>query len=209
MRFIFFFISLMLPAAILDGEISKLNDPLNDVNGKTALFIGDSHTCSHECGWQKLLCDSTGMRMYNVSQVGISTDQMFRNLKSTLIKDYQFDWVFIYGGANDAAGSSDLNLVMTNIKNMVKYAESKKAHVKVLTGFDPIKTIKPKNGFLYYPQRYADLQKMIIDQLPSNCVDTRVVVRTDCGDWMCHMNPSGHRKIAHAVIKGASLLNHK
>jgi lysophospholipase L1-like esterase len=208
-RFIFLFLSFLFPSAILDGEIAKLNNPLNDVNGKTVLFIGDSHTCSHEWGWQKLVCDSTGMRMNNVSQVGISTDQMLRNLKSSLVKDYQFDWVFIYGGANDAAGRADLNVVMSNIISMVKYAESKKAHVKVLTGFDPIKTIRPKNGFLYYPQRYADLQKMIIEQLPNNYLDTRVVVRTDCGDWMCHMNQSGHKKIAHAVINGASLLNHK
>jgi len=32
-------------------------------------------------------------------------------------------------------------------------------------------------------------------------IDTRVVVRTDCGDWTCHMHPSGHKKVAEAVIK--------
>ena len=32
-------------------------------------------------------------------------------------------------------------------------------------------------------------------------INTRVVVRTDCGDWTCHMHPSGHKKVAEAVIK--------
>ena len=31
-------------------------------------------------------------------------------------------------------------------------------------------------------------------------IDTRVVSRSDCGDWTCHMKPSGHKKIANVVI---------
>lgn len=36
-------------------------------------------------------------------------------------------------------------------------------------------------------------------------VDTRVVDRSDCGDGLCHMNQSGHRKIAEKIIKDLEL----
>ena len=34
---------------------------VNDVRGKKALFIGDSHTANHGYGWQVQLCKATGL----------------------------------------------------------------------------------------------------------------------------------------------------
>ena len=36
-------------------------------------------------------------------------------------------------------------------------------------------------------------------------VDTRVDDRSDCGDGLCHMNQSGHRKIGEKIIKDLEL----
>jgi hypothetical protein len=36
-------------------------------------------------------------------------------------------------------------------------------------------------------------------------VDTRVISRVDCGDGLCHMNQSGHKKIAEKIIKDLAL----
>jgi len=36
-------------------------------------------------------------------------------------------------------------------------------------------------------------------------IDTRVVDRRDCWDNLCHMAPSGHKKIAEKIIKDLAL----
>jgi hypothetical protein len=32
-------------------------------------------------------------------------------------------------------------------------------------------------------------------------INTRVITKSDCWDGLCHMTPSGHKKIGNCVIK--------
>jgi hypothetical protein len=45
-------------------------DATINVQDNVALFIGDSHTANQQNGWQKVLCDKTGMICNNASVGG-------------------------------------------------------------------------------------------------------------------------------------------
>ena len=79
-------------------------DTAINVNGKTALFIGDSHTSNHNNGWQTIVCNKTGMKMKNVSVSGKTTYWMLEMGVYTIKPN--INYCFIYGGANDMYTSS-------------------------------------------------------------------------------------------------------
>ena len=71
-------------------------DTTINVDGKTALFIGDSHTCNKNSGWQLLVCRETGMKMINPSVSGKTTYWML-NMAVYKMTD-NIDYCFVYGG---------------------------------------------------------------------------------------------------------------
>ena len=174
-------------------------DTVNDIRGKKALFIGDSHTANHGYGWQVQLCRATGLIPNNISVGGKTTSWMLTQAQMYVTSNY--DYCFIYGGANDMFNSHiSASNAFNNIQYMVNICKYKGVKPIVLTGFDYVVCTRTTNKA--YPGKGAELQRMLLGQLQSaTVVDTRVVYRSDCGDELCHMNYSGHQKMAQAVIK--------
>jgi lysophospholipase L1-like esterase len=67
------------------------------------LFIGDSHTANHGYGWQVQLCQATGLIQNNISVGGKTTGWMLTQANLNVNPNY--DYCFIYGGANDMYNS--------------------------------------------------------------------------------------------------------
>ena len=175
-------------------------DTVIDVNGKRALFIGDSHTANHNFGWQVILCEKTGMKINNTAVIGKHLPWMVSIAKQTISPYY--DYCFIYGGANDIHGNRNPYSVVKDIQKIVDMCTMNGVNAIVLTGFNAEECVKPINGQEFYPKAYTRYQKILMDSIvDATVVDTRVVVRTDCGDWTCHMQPTGHKKVANEVIK--------
>lgn len=174
-------------------------DTVNDIRGKRALFIGDSHTANHGYGWQVQLCQATGLIQNNISVGGKTTSWMLQQAQMYVTSNY--DYCFIYGGANDMYNSHiSAATAFNNIQYMVNICKYKGVKPIVLTGFDYSVCTRTENRM--YPVKGAELQRMLLGQLQNaTVVDTRVVYRSDCGDALCHMNYSGHQKMAQAVIK--------
>ena len=173
-------------------------DTICDVKDKTALFIGDSHTSNHSVGWQIILCKKTKLRMNNISVGGKTTGWMLEQARLNLSPNY--DYCFIYGGANDMYSSSiTIKQAVKNIKQIVKLCKIHNVNPVILTGFDPIKCTRTSN--MNYGPKYAKFQQTLLDSFGSMVVDTRVIDRSACWDNLCHMNPEGHKKIANQVIK--------
>jgi hypothetical protein len=182
-------------------KTSPLNvDTVIDVNGKKSLFIGDSHTANHDFGWQVILCQKTGMKMTNTAVIGRHLPWMVSVARQTISPYY--DYCFIYGGANDIHGNRNPYSVVKDVQKIVEMCTMNGVEAIVLTGFNAEECVRPIKGQEFYPRAYTRYQKILMDSIvDATVVDTRVVVRTDCGDWTCHMQPTGHRKVANAVIK--------
>ena len=213
---ILFFASLILGWAIAETH-PKLSDPMAlgeatikaqqivtpttlNVQNKVALFIGDSHTSNHKQGWQKRLCDSVGFKMINASVGGKTTYWMIEQAVYKITD--KVDYCFIYGGANDMYNSHITpQEAVDNIKAIAKLCQHRAIKCIVLTGFDPVKCTRTPNKS--YAGKYAKFQNLLLTQYMEGAqvVDTRVVDRRDCWDELCHMAPSGHKKIAEKVIK--------
>jgi hypothetical protein len=178
--------------------ITKPQDTIVSVRGKKALFIGDSHTANHNYGWQIQVCQATGLVQNNISVGGKTTSWMLQQANMYLTPNY--DYCFIYGGANDMYNSHiSAGMAFNNIQAIVNMCNYKGVKAVVLTGFDYSVCTRTDNRM--YPVKGAELQRMLLTQLRgAQVVDTRVVYRGDCGDALCHMSYSGHQKTAKAVI---------
>jgi len=179
----------------------KLIDTVVSVKGKTVLFIGDSHT-SYSNGWQDRLCRRTGMTYLNTAVGGKQTSWMVEEARQK-VTGY-FDYCFIYGGANDMAGNRSPMKSVKNIQTIVNLCNKAQVKPIVVTGFDPVTCIDVRGRDVYrgYPQRYARFQQLLVDSIKgATVVKTHYISRTDCGDFICHMAASGHRKMADSIIK--------
>jgi hypothetical protein len=177
-------------------------DTVVSVRGKKALFIGDSHT-AFVYGWQDQVCKKTGMTYLNTSVGGKQTYWMLETARMNMSSNY--DYCFIYGGANDMAGNRPPIRSVKNIQRIVDLCNIHGVKAVVITGFDPITCVNVAGRDQYkgYPQRYARFQQMLIDSITgAQVIKTHCISRTDCGDFLCHMTASGHRKMAEAVILG-------
>ena len=175
-------------------------DTVVDVKGKNVLFIGDSHTAA-DYGWQHQLCKKTQMKYLNTAVGGKQTVWMLEVAKLNINSGY--DYCFIYGGANDMAGNRPPIKSVKNIQKIVNMCLAKQVTPIVLTGFDPVICISVAGRDIYkgYPQRYAKFQQMLIDSIKGATVlKTHCISRTDCGDFLCHMTASGHRKMTSFII---------
>ena len=178
----------------------KPQDTINDISSKRALFIGDSHT-SAEFGWQHQLCKKTQMQYLNTAVGGKQTTWMLEVAKLHVNSGY--DYCFIYGGANDMAGNRTPIKAVHNIQKIVNMCLEKQVTPIVLTGFDPLTCVVVGNREAYkmYPSRYAKFQQLLVDSIKgAKVIKTHCISRTDCGDFLCHMTGSGHRKMADFII---------
>ena len=175
-------------------------DTIVSVKGKNVLFIGDSHTAA-DYGWQHQLCKKTQMRYLNTAVGGKQTAWMLEVAKLNINSGY--DYCFIYGGANDMAGNRAPIKSVKNIQKIVNMCLAKQVTPIVLTGFDPLTCVNVAGRDIYkgYPQRYARFQQMLIDSIQgAKVLKTHCISRTDCGDYLCHMTGSGHRKMCDFII---------
>jgi lysophospholipase L1-like esterase len=172
-------------------------DTVINVNGKIALFIGDSHTANFKNGWQRLVGTETGLKVINTSVSGKTTYWMLE-IGVYKITD-NIDYCFIYGGANDMYSASITpEDAIENIKGIIRICQAHGVHPVVLTGFDPNITRTPNKNYI---PKYMKFQKLLLTSLKgATVIDVRVVSKQDCWDGLCHMSPSGHRKMADKVI---------
>jgi lysophospholipase L1-like esterase len=174
------------------------------VKDKTALFIGDSHTCNHTNGWQKVLSTKVGFNMINASVVGKTTYWMLDQAHLRL--NNKIDYCFIYGGANDMyTNSITPEEAVDNIKGIARMCNGLGIKCIVITGFDAVKCTKTPNKL--YTSKYTEFQQLLLTKHIdfAQVIDTRIIVKTDCWDNLCHMNPTGHKKIANKIIKDLNL----
>jgi hypothetical protein len=182
--------------------VVKPVDTVVSVKGKKALFIGDSHT-AYDYGWQYQVCKKTGMQMLNTAVGGKQTPWMLEIAKQSIHSG--LDYCFIYGGANDMAGNRQPIKAVKNIQAIVDLCLKKQVKPIVITGFDPLTCVVVGNRTAYkgYPQRYVKFQQLLVDSIKGATVlKTHCISRTDCGDYLCHMTASGHRKMSEKVISG-------
>lgn len=186
----------------IDTVKVKPQDTVLNVNGKIALFIGDSHTSNHNSGWQTIVCKKTGMKMINASVSGKTTYWMLEIGLYKIRKN--IDYCFIYGGANDMYTSSITpEEAVENIKGIIRMCNGNGVHAVILTGFDPKVTSTPNKNYI---PKYIKFQKLLLTTIKdATVIDTRVVLKSDCWDGLCHMSPSGHKKIAEKVISDMNL----
>ena len=184
----------------IDTNIKYVEVTSLDVSGKRAFFIGDSQTSNRDgWGWQSVLSRKTGMVEVNYSQIGKLTNWMIERQKKYL--DSTYEYCFIYGGANDIHGNMNPHYVAKNIQQMVDYSKSLGVIPIVLLGYNSVDVIRPIKGQEFYPEAYKRYQEVLLSELKGVLIiDTRVLVPKDCADWTCHMQPSGHRKMAEEVI---------
>jgi hypothetical protein len=197
-------VSLWLGWAVVNATAPTENSPQQDtvhsVKGKKALFIGDSHT-AFDFGWQHQVATKTGMSYLNTAVGGKQTTWMLETAKQNI--NSGFDYCFIYGGANDMAGNRAPIKAVRNIQRIVDLCKIHNVKAVVITGFDPLTCVKVGNRKAYrdYPQRYARFQQLLIDSIHgAEVIKTHCISRTDCGDFLCHMTASGHKKMAAKII---------
>ena len=197
--------NLVLQSPKLDtAVIVRSVDTVVSVKGKKVLFIGDSHT-SYANGWQDRLCKRTGMTYLNTS-VGGKTTTWMKGIALNSVHS-GLDYCFIWGGANDMAGTIKPSLAVKNVQYIVDLCRAKGVKAIVLTGFNP-KTCVDVTGrgqaWQKYPGRYVVFQKMLQDSIVgAKVIKSHFISRADqdCGDFLCHMAASGHRKMADSIIK--------
>lgn len=182
----------------------KSADTAINVKGKKILYIGDSHTV-YANGWQDRLCIRTGMTSVNTAVGGKTTTWMKGVALKNITSD--FDYCFIWGGANDMAGTIKPHLAVKNVQYIVDLCRAKGVTPIVLTGFDPKECIDVSGkGQIWqpYPQRYVIFQQMLQDSIVgAKVIKSHFISRADrdCGDFICHMSASGHRKMADSIIE--------
>jgi hypothetical protein len=152
------------------GKSPKKFNPL----GKTAIFIGDSHTAGFGWGWQDSLAKKYGFTIQkNLSKGGYRTDQLLPILQKYLNDNKATpDILFIYAGANDNFSLVQNQKATENIQKMVDAGRNAGIHnIYVISGYRSSKVI-------WNLQRYGDyIQKSdaFKEGLPKN-IEKAVVV---------------------------------
>jgi hypothetical protein len=131
---------------------------------------------------------------------------MWRNSRTVISS--KFTYCFIWGGANDAASLHyRLDSTISDIQKMVDLCNRMGVKPFVLTGFNPnnIKiTEKNREKWGFYPQKYTRLQNMMQSRIKgATVIQSWFISREsgDCGDFICHMSASGHRKMAEGIYR--------
>jgi lysophospholipase L1-like esterase len=119
--------------------VSKKKDLPLPSKGKSALFVGDSHTVASP-SWAEAIKSKFGLgSIAKVASNGKTTAWMLTNLQTYLSKNKAPDYIFIWGGTNDAYGNTKIDDITKNIQAMVTLGKSKGSKVIVVQGYDPYK----------------------------------------------------------------------
>lgn len=201
----YFTVDTLKPSQVIVDTPQVIPVTLTSVRNKKALFIGDSHTAA-DYGWQHQVCKQTGMTYLNTAVGGKQTAWMLEEAK-VKVTEY-FDYCFIYGGANDMAGNRPPIKSVKTIQKIVDICNQRRVTPIVITGFDPKTCINvgSRKAYQGYPERYAKFQQMLVDSIHHAVViETHCISRTDCGDFLCHMTSTGHKKMANCVVEKLKL----
>jgi hypothetical protein len=175
------------------------------VLNKKALLVGDSHSAFVR-GWQTFLSDWTGLEIVNTAVEGKTTSWMKVKLVQNI--DSTFDYCFIFGGGNDAASSIPPQEIFKNIEQMVDICLEFGVKPVVILGTSTDKVLKSNsNKWNEYARIKTEYQNLLETSLDgSKIIDTRdLIERSDCADFLCHMQISGHKKVAEKVIQDLNL----
>lgn len=156
----------------LATKLSKINP-----KAKRVAVIGDSHSAGMGWGWQDTLSNKYNFELTNLSVGGKSTPWMVETLKKFYADGKTADFVFIYGGANDAFSQVKSSDTIKNIQSMVDMVRANGGRAIVISGFNYDKAVKPNVGDNYDAgiAKYMKLQ----DQLPTEIKNAVVVPRWD------------------------------
>jgi len=179
------------------------DDTKTDVSESKVLFIGDSHT-AFKYGWQYRLAKKTGMSQTNISVSGKTTAWMLSRARSAVKPDY--DFCFIYGGANDAYNGISPAKIVANLTKMIEICEKNGVIPILVLGFDPETCVTNSRAIATgYPKRYKEAQRLM-KNMGVSYVEFSSVSLKECADGFCHMTTAGHEKASEDVI---SQLNFK
>lgn len=186
---------------ILKDTSVKPEDTLIDVSGSFFLFIGDSHT-ANPYGWQYKLSKLTGFKFKNTAVKGKTTSWMKEIAKTAVTEKYAY--CFIWGGGNDMIGKSPVESSVKNIQFIVDLCNRKGVTPVVLTGIESTcPDVRGKSqAWKNYVVRGEKFKKMLVDSIKgAKVIRTNFISRSsgDCADFICHMNPSGHQKMAVGI----------
>lgn len=171
--------------------------------GERVLFIGDSLTC-YAGGWQDQVSAARGYQRVNISKGGKRTAWMLSTLDSHLMKDHNYDKVFIYGGCNDAFSYVNLTQAVGNIQQMVFMCKFYGIEPYVIVGYDPervmTKTVYADSVTKFHRSRYDTLQKLMLGLEDCTIVPMDTTVNhSDSGDGI-HLGARGHKKFSSWVL---------
>lgn len=186
---------------ILKDTLIKPADTLIDVKGNFVLFIGDSHT-ANPYGWQYKLSKSVGFKFKNIAVKGKTTSWMKGIAKTSVTKKYKY--CFIWGGGNDMIGKLPVEFSVRNIQSIVNLCNQKGVIPIVLTGIESTcPDVRGKSrAWKNYIVRGKRFKEMLVDSIKgAKVIRTDFISRDDgdCADFICHMNPSGHHKMAVGI----------
>jgi hypothetical protein len=188
-------------------KLAKNNYTPKVDSSSSILFIGDSHT-TYAKGWQYQLAKLANLKSHVISKGGMRTDWMWRNSRSVI--SHKFSYCFIWGGANDAASEHyNLDTSISHIQKIVNLCNKHGVKVFVLTGFNPTNiriTDKNRKQWGFYPAKYVRLQNLMKSKITGATVIQNWFISRDCGDcgdFICHMTASGHRKMAQGIYQAA------
>lgn len=202
--------SLLVGAAILSMVPTQQNieihvkhkdtiqDTVTSVKGKTALFIGDSHTAGF--GWAYQVCTKTGMKFNNTAVSGKNTTWMLKVATESIHKN--IDYCFIYGGANDMTSAAAITKAVDNIQKIVDICNQNNVHAVVILGYDA--NIVPMTT---YRNMYGMFQDRLLSVTGAQVLDTRPAItdRTMLYPDGIHMKIQGHNAMSRKVIQLAKL----
>ena len=130
--------------------------------GKSALFVGDSHTIASP-SWAEAIKTKFGLgSIAKIASNGKTTGWMLTNLQTYLATNKAPDYIFIWGGTNDAYGSTKIDDITKNIQTMVTLGKSKGSKVIVVQGYAP-----------YNVSYNFDLSKMYAGATQSSLINGR------------------------------------
>lgn len=154
--------------------------------GKTAAFLGDSHTAGFGWGWPEKLSKKYGLVPVDRRTLakGGMTTRWGKSTLSTYLSGHKApDILFIWFGGNDgySVGISQ-DEFYNNLQEIVDMAKAKGVkHIYVISGFSTIKLTKPCNG-----KAVTDKHRKLFDRVESfkKGIRTHVKGATIIPVWM-------------------------
>jgi len=194
-----------IPQQIVSDTVIIQPDCPTIVLNKKSLIIGDSHSAFSK-GWQTFLSEWTGMEITNTAVEGKTTSWMKRRLIQNI--DSTYEYCFIFGGGNDASSSIPPQEIFRNIEQMVEICLDFGVKPVVILGTSTDKVLNSNSSkWREYARIKTEYQNLLVSDLKgAQIIDTRdLIERSDCADFLCHMQISGHKKVAEKVIQDLNL----